>query len=245
MEVKILGFGEIGQSIYGVYAKSGLSPAYKDLNNKKGNNRCDLLHVCIPFSDKFIDIVLEEVKSSNAKICVIHSTVEMGITSGLNGINPWVVFIHSPVIGVHPNLTKSLLTFTKWVGIYDIEKQKEQIDKVITHFMELGITTKIATCDETELFKLLDTTYYGLCLSFNAEARKLMELSNVDYNTWVSYLIEYNKGYEKIGMGNVTRPYFNVLTMPIGGHCIVPNANILEGMGVLKNVTAVILKWSK
>jgi hypothetical protein len=64
---------------------------------------------------------------------------------------------------------------------------------------------------------------------------KEVEIGNViieyggNYSDWVEYLQEYNIGYEKMGISNVKRPYFKQLSMPIGGHCLVPNYKILSG----------------
>ena len=38
----------------------------------------------------------------------------------------------------------------------------------------------------------------------------------------------YNDGYTKLGKKNVIRPVLFVDDKPIGGHCIIPNAKILD-----------------
>ena len=53
----------------------------------------------------------------------------------------------------------------------------------------------------------------------------------------------YNEGYNKLGMGHVTRP---VLYPPdkIGGHCIIPNTKLLKD-SFDNSILDLILKWEK
>jgi hypothetical protein len=125
------------------------------------------------------------------------------------------------VIGVHPNLTQGILTFKKWIG-----SDEGDISPIIKHFKEIGISSiGVVPSVVSEKMKLLDTTYYGLCLAFNAEARDWL---GENYTDWVEYLKQYNTGYHRLNMPNVRRPYFERLATPIGGHCIMPNVEILE-----------------
>jgi hypothetical protein len=240
IKVKILGYGEIGKSIHRVYdlSKSKWEVAYKDLKLFSGCQQCDVLNVTIPYSEEFVDIVCNEIKESKCSWCIIHSTVAPGTTAKIQEQFefqcPSVNVIHSPIIGVHPNLTIGILTFPKWIG-YQGRNTELELSYIIDHFKRMGITNLrfASPCEATEVFKLLDTTYYGMCLTFNAEAEewlnKISENSKVPlYPVWVEYLKCYNHGYEILGMGNVVRPYFNKLSMPIGGHCVVPNTKILK-----------------
>ena len=222
MKSKIFGYGEIGKSLAEVYHLNGIDIAWKDLNDSHGDDDCELLNVCIPFGNKleyFGNSVLVEIKNSGAKYVVIHSTVAPGTTSEIQKRTNAII-CHSPVIGVHPNLKVSLITFTKWFG--------GGCPEIIGHFRELGMIPKMLDKPEaTEIMKLWDTTYYGMCLAINAEVTEMLEKYDVPYENWVEYLKEYNNGYMKMNKANVQRPYFNTLSMPIGGHCVVPNYEIL------------------
>ena len=57
-----------------------------------------------------------------------------------------------------------------------------------------------------------------VCDQFNVDFRKAV----TDFNT------SYNEGYKKLGKNNVIRPVMFVDSKSIGGHCIVPNAEILK-----------------
>ncbi len=220
MKSKILGHGEIGKSLQECYQLAGIDVAWKDLIGEHGDNECQLLNVAIPYGPEFIPTVLNEIRQTNALFVVIHSTVAPGTTATINNLTNAVV-VHSPVIGVHPNLTQGILTFKKWIG-----SDEDNIDAIIKHFNEIGISRiGVVPSVVSEKMKLLDTTYYGLCLAFNAEARDWL---GENYTDWVEYLIQYNTGYCMLNMPNVRRPYFERLTTPIGGHCIMPNVEILE-----------------
>ncbi len=44
----------------------------------------------------------------------------------------------------------------------------------------------------------------------------------------------YNKGYLKLGRPEVVRPYLNYSGFKIGGHCILPNAQLLKSESAYK-----------
>jgi len=228
MKVKILGYGEIGKSLAEVYRKKFYEPAWQDMNESSGDIECELLHVCIPYNEYFVDIVLKEIRKSIPKYVVIHSTVKVGTTriiSNLINKETNVIVCHSPVIGVHPNLTESLLTFTKWMGIDEVN------DSLFMHFWLFDIDVSyLGKPEATEIMKLWDTTYYGMCLAINAEVKNMLNENDINYSNWIAYLKAYNDGYKKMNMPNVSRPYFPILNMPIKGHCIIPNYNILKEM---------------
>jgi len=239
--VKIFGFGEVGKSLHQVYQEAGWEKlAWKDIDNQEGPEECTLLNVCIPYSEDFINTVVAEVQLSNPSWVVIHSTVKPGTTREIaklfsgTGRN----FFHSPVIGIHPNLTESLKTFVKWIGGIVNCSEDHFIYK---HFQKIGLPVFFCYPAEiTEIMKLWDTTYYGMCLALNAEVERMLKQYQLPYELWVDYLQEYNMGYQELGMYNVTRPYFEILQMPIGGHCIGPNVEILKKVN-----DSMVLTWLK
>ena len=220
-KIGILGYGEVGQAIAKFYKK----PFVKDLKRDDGLAGLDILNICIPYSDKFIKIAEKEIKKAKPKITIIHSTVAPGVTKNLaQKFNGMVV--HSPVRGVHPNLYKGIKTFIKYIGA-DNKKAGQLAEK---HLKGLGIKTKLffPSC-ATELGKILDTTYYGLCIAWHGEMKEICNKFNVDFEKTVSdFNRTYNKGYKKLGMGNVVRPVLFPPKDIIGGHCVISNAEILK-----------------
>ena len=217
-KIGILGYGEVGQTITKFYK----NPKIKELNKDDGLKGVDILHVCIPYSNKFVQIVKKEIREIKPKLTIIHSTVAPGTTKKIGGM-----VVHSPIRGIHPNLFEGIKTFVKYIGA-DNKKTASLAKK---HFQSLGIKTKVFFPSvTTELGKLLDTTYYGLCIAWHGEMKKLCDKYSLDFEKAVTdFNKTYNKGYTKLGMKHVIRP---VLTAPkgniIGGHCIIPNAQILK-----------------
>lgn len=226
MRIGILGFGEIGKAIHQLYTRTGkFQVLVKDLEKDDGLTDIDVLNVCIPAIPNFIDIVVEIAKSSSSKMVVVHSTTRVGTTALISKRLDCDV-VHSPVRGIHPNLLDGILTFVKYVGSESPDSSKRAVE----HLQSLGVNAKsLRSSRETELGKLLDTTYYGVCIAWHGEMKRMCDESGADFTETVSVFNEsYNEGYAILGKTNVIRPVLSPPTTKIGGHCVVPNARILK-----------------
>lgn len=220
-KVGILGYGEVGRAMAQFYR----NPLIKDLKRDDGLAGVRVLHVCIPWSEKFTEVVEREIKNIHPKISIIHSTVKPGITKALAKKFSGMV-VHSPIRGIHPHLYKGIKTFVKYIGADD----KKAARLAQTHLASLGIKTKLfPSSTTTELGKLLDTTYYGVAIAWHGEMKEICDKLGVEFDHAVTDFNQtYNEGYKKLGMHHVVRP---VLTPPkghIGGHCVIPNAKLLK-----------------
>lgn len=218
-KIGILGFGEIGQAIAKFYQPEQLR--IKDLKRDDNLIGVEVLHVCIPWSDKFISIVKNEIKKDKPALTIIHSTVAPGTTKKIGGL-----VVHSPCRGIHPYLYEGIKTFIKYIGADS--KEAGQLAK--SHLEGVGIKTKVfMPSATTEIAKILDTTYYGVCIAWHGEMKKICDKLGVDFDQAVTDFNEtYNEGYAKLGKKNVVRPVLYAPKPPIGGHCVVPNAEILK-----------------
>ena len=217
VSVGILGYGEIGSSL----AKFYENPKIKDLKRDDGLIGVDILHVCIPFNDKFVEIIKKEIKAIKPKLTIIHSTIAPGTTKKIGGM-----VVHSPCRGVHPYLYEGLKTFVKYIGA----DNKEAGEMAKEHLESLGIKTKLVYPSKTsELAKLFCTTYYGLCISWHGEMAKICKKEKVNFDDVATELNKtYNEGYTKLGKTNVVRPVLLAPEKGIGGHCVIPNTKILK-----------------
>ena len=226
--IGIIGHGEIGSSIEKLYlGKSKYTVFIKDIERDDGLEGIDFLHICIPFSDKFIDQVVNYIEIYNPTNTIINSTVLPGTTDKIINLTRNTSIAHSPVRGVHPKLYEGLITFQKYVGV---QEESSFSDVVKVHFMDIGVDSVIVTPTKaSELAKLLSTTYYGLCIAWHGEVQELCNKYNVDFDT-VSTLWNqgYNEGYTKLGMSNVCRPVLYPPSDKIGGHCVVSNAELMS-----------------
>ena len=219
--VGILGYGEIGKAIAEFYE----NPKIKDLDRDDGLQGVDILHVCIPWSEQFVEIVGGEIEQTRPGVTIVHSTVAPGTTKKLSdGIGRMVV--HSPVRGIHPHLYEGIKTFVKYIGV-DNEEAGELAKK---HLEGLGIQAKIMMPSvTTEVGKLFSTTYYGLCIAWHGEMKKICDELGVSFEQAATdFNKTYNEGYTKLGKENVVRPTLIAPEDGIGGHCIVQNVDLLK-----------------
>ena len=228
-KIGILGFGEIGKAVAKFYGSAD-SPQVKikDLNRDDGLKDIEVLHVCIPWSEKFVQIVKDEIKKTKPGLTIIHSTVAPGATKKIIDGLPRACrgVVHSPVRGIHPYLFKGIKTFVKYIGA----DNKEAGKLAQKHLESLGIKTKVFFPSvTTEIGKLLDTTYYGLCIAWHGEMKNICDKFGIDLEEAVTdFNKTYNEGYKKLGKLNVSRPVLYPPEKSIGGHCVISNAEILK-----------------
>lgn len=216
-KVGILGFGEIGKAVANFYK----NPKIKDLNRDDGLEGVEILHVCIPWSRDFIKIVKQEINEVKPKLTIINSTVEPLTTKKIGGD-----VVHSPVRGVHPLLYKGIKTFVKYIGA----DGKEIGNFAKKHYKNLGIKSEVFMPSvTTEIGKILDTTYYGLCIAWHGEMKKICDKFGIKFEEAVTaFNMTYNDGYRRLGKSNVIRPVLFPPRGGIGGHCVIPNAELLR-----------------
>ncbi len=228
-KVGVLGIGEVGSAIVKILSNK-FEVLRKDVNFDEINNHSiEGLHICLPFSDQFSELVLNQIKKSKPKLTIIHSTIKVGTTKSIaEKVNSSVV--HSPVMGTHPNLDIDMKNFIKLIGpTSDISGKL-----AATHLKKAGFKVHILnSSDETELGKLLDTTYFGWNIIFCKLVGKLCEETGLNFeNVYTQFNQIYNQGYKK-SKPNVIRPvlkykYPKDIDGGIGGHCVIPNAQVLN-----------------
>jgi len=98
------------------------------------------------------------------------------------------------------------------------------------HLESLDIKTKVFMPSiTTEIGKLFSTTYYGLCISWHGEMKKICDKEGVDFEKAVRDFNEtYNEVYPKLGKKNVVRPILYSPKGGIKGHCVCQNVDILK-----------------
>ncbi len=226
-KIGIIGYGEIGKALEKVYEFNKIQPLIRDVERDDNLKRCDVLNISIPYSDNFNIIVSDYIQEiSPRELVIIHSTVAPNTTKQIRELSGYNSVVHSPVRGVHPNLYEGIMTFVKFVGADD----PDSAERCLSHFDSLGIIASVSESSlTTEMGKLFDTTYYGLCIAWHGEMKKICDELNISFDECVTYFNEsYNKGYSKLDKGNVIRPVLNPPSDKIGGHCIIPNTEILK-----------------
>lgn len=233
----ILGGGEVGSSLKKVLdlrkdkeAAGIFDKKDDDFKEKIKNVDCKTLHICFPFGKNFIKDVINYSVIFKPELIIIHSTVPVGTTKKINSLlfrtsnDRDTHAVHSPVRGQHPNLDKGILTFTKYIGT----ESGKDFEKAMNELSNLKVVW-FKKSEDTELGKLLDTSYYGVCIAWHREMERLCKYFGADFeNVVTDFNTTYNEGYAEL-RPNVVRP---VLTSPgkkkIGGHCVVQNAKLLK-----------------
>ena len=226
MNVAILGCGQVGSSLKKVVAEK--YPVYcRDLSfDEIGDKKIDILHICIPYSDKFVETVVKAIKELKPKLVLIEATVKVGTTREI-AEQVGCQTAHSFIRGLHPNLEAGIKTFMKMVGGIDAGATRAAGE----YYESLGIRT--ISCkkpEETEAAKLWSTTYYALCIVFQKEVHKYCQERWLDFHTVYTLANRtYNRGYEKLGLPDFVRPILKQVDGKIGGHCLTSNCKILGG----------------
>ena len=224
MSIKILGYGEIGKSIFLLFneqkgfdifvedPKYNLYPPIK--------KEFDFVLVCIPYSDNFVQIVLDQ-QNISSKI-VIFSTVPIGTTEQIPNA------IHIPIEGKHPNLLDSLKIWQFYAGYNDVKYLPDYIN--LFSCINKSIIP-IPKTRNTELCKLLSTLLYGVNIEFYRFAKDSFNKYACDSpDIFIDYNQDYNFLYEALGFPGIKRYILDYPKGDIGGHCVVPNAKFIEGV---------------
>lgn len=213
MKTLIIGYGQIGKALEKVLAPHyDVSVRDKEDLDVKG---IEIIHICFPFSLSFINQVKKYQKQYKPKYTVIHSTVPVGVSRKCNAI-------HSPVRGIHPNLESGIKQFTKFLG-------GEQASEVADYFRRAGIKVYLTDKQEaTELMKIWSTTWYGMDIEKTKQIKRDCDKNEVPFEMWTIWTDTYNKGYNKLGYPEYSRPNLIPIMKDEGGHCIRPNAEMLD-----------------
>lgn len=217
MNTIIVGAGEVGMALKGVLEPYYTVSMFDKFKFDFGNllKKYEIMHVCFPYSKDFEKEVLKYKDEFKPTHVVIHSTVPPGTSRRLDAI-------HSPVTGIHPHLETSLIAFEKFLG-------GEAASEVADYFRKAGMRVRLFDKQETtELMKILDTTAYGLFIEWTKEVKRLCKEYDVPFEAWTLATQNYNEGYQKLGYPEYTRPNLVPIMKKIGGHCVLPNYNLLD-----------------
>lgn len=216
----IIGYGEVGKAFGELCTRNNLDFEPIDIMDRYDDTFFNVMHVCIPHNSIFCAEVRMYATKFQPDLIVIHSTVPVGtmLKLGLENV------AYTYVTGRHPQLADEMTEFEHLIAA-DSESTK---DAARYELMLMGITSRNFrfAYNDLELAKLADTTYYGLCIAWHKELRLMAEYYGVDTDTLRNANEVYNAGYAEID-SKYLRPELTFEPGHIGGHCVVPNTNIL------------------
>lgn len=223
--VGILGLGQVGRAIKKLASKKYIVYC-RDLDSDQLKGKTiDTLHLCIPYSQQFIPISLKTISQSKPQLIIVNSTVKPGTTRQIYKQTN-ISIAHTPIMGVHPDLAKYQKMFTKVIGAVNDKSYR----LVRAHWSALGAKkiVRFNGPEESELAKLLSTTYYLSDIIFNKVAKELAQKTKTNFNqVYTQFNRIYNQGYQQVNP-NLSRQILKFMPGPVGGHCVIPNAEILD-----------------
>ena len=215
----VVGLGETGRPLFNILKNTYPDTAGIDSNlsniNIEDVNSCTYLHICIPGSiNKFKDIVKNYCDDFTPDAVIIHSTVPVGTCSSLD--HPAV--FHSPINGKHLRMEEDMLENPKFLSGHNLELG----GKIREMFIKTGIPEIILFNDSriTELGKLMTTTLFGYLIAWEQEVKRICDLYNVP-----------REDVRQLWTRFADCPDFridNKYPGIIGGHCVLPNIEILR-----------------
>ena len=241
----VAGLGEVGSPMHKLLSKKTITIGYdvdqKLMNQKKfkryENYKTLFLHICIPFSKKFMPNVQKLIKKFEPEIVVIHSTISPSITTILQS-KLKIPVLYSPTRGVHKRMLYDLKRYTKFFTIpSNAPKKKFAVNEFIKIMKQAGIKTKKTSKPETlELGKILcDTSYLGWLINYAQLSNMIAIQYNVNYDEMWAFSDEIHKF-----LGNRPKMYPGY----IGGHCVIPNLDLIHNQ-TLDLIKKINTRYSK
>ncbi len=222
--VLVIGLGEIGRPIYELLLECGHHVYGYDLDTSRTVNSIDeipvgidFLHVCYPYSDNFVKTTLSYVSRFKPRYVIIHSTVAPGTTREIYEASK-IPTAYSPVRGKHPKIKEHLKFWTKWVSVLP----KEEVGIVRKHLESMGLRVRVIDEPETlEIAKLWETVYRALMIAGWQEIHRVARKFNADIISIAEFVAEV---HEVLRDRPIYYPDY------IGGHCLIPNTEILNNV---------------
>jgi len=210
----IVGGGEIGKSLLSVLEKH-YDCKIIDVEVDDNPEEYEIMHVCFPYSDKFVEYVKVYQNLYKPKYTVCHSSVPVGTSEKICAVS-------SPCMGIHPHLGESFKTFIKFLGGKDA-------DKIADYFRRAGIKVYLTDkSDSTEYMKIMSTTFYGIMIEFTKQVKQDCRDKDIPFELFTLWNMNYNDGYEKLGYPEYKKPLLTPIMKIQGGHCTLQNSYLIE-----------------
>ncbi|MGH3251292.1 MAG: hypothetical protein ACRDOI_34505 [Trebonia sp.] len=209
--VLVVGLGEIGRPLLGILRETH-DAAGRDIEDRPFDG-VQVLHLCFPYTPDFVSSAARYVSLYEPEVVVVNSTVVPGTTTEIQQ-KAGVPVVYSPVRGKHSRMTDELRRYRKFVAGTSVQA----VALVEDHFSAAGIATqRMSSPEALELAKLLETTYFGVLVAWAQEMDRFADAVDTDYWETTAFLEEIDF-LPPVGF----QPGY------IGGHCVMPNLELLE-----------------
>jgi UDP-N-acetyl-D-mannosaminuronate dehydrogenase len=212
--VLVVGLGEVGKPLRAIVSQHHHVVGMDISLPSERIDHVDVMHVCYPFQIRdFAGETIRYIERFRPALTIINSTVGIGTTRKI-AERTNVDVVHSPVRGKHARMQDEMHEYTKFIGALDALAAR----KAAMHFESCGFKTKVLSSPETtELGKLTETTYFGVLIAWAQEIERYCTRVGTDFDEVASL-------YDEVKFFPPVR-YFPGI---IGGHCVMPNIDILR-----------------
>jgi UDP-N-acetyl-D-mannosaminuronate dehydrogenase len=208
----VVGMGEVGKPLHAILERKYRTVPV-DLALRDVSEPCAVLHICFPFQiGDFIGEAVRYIRKYKPELTIVNSTVAPGTTRKIHEASGAPV-AYSPVRGKHARMEADLLRYRKFV----VGSEPAATETAVRHFAEAGFkTATFASLELGELAKLLETTYLGILVGWAQEVDRLAAAHGGTYGDVNEFIKEIDFLPSEITPGY------------IGGHCVMPNIEILR-----------------
>jgi UDP-N-acetyl-D-mannosaminuronate dehydrogenase len=215
-KVVVAGLGEVGRPLLELVSQY-YDAVGVDISPVGGIENVEVLHVCYPFEiPDFVGDTARYIERFQPALTIINSTVGIGTTRTIAERTGTAV-VNSPIRGKHARMLEELRSYTKFLGPVNAADGR----LAAKHFESMGVKTKILSAPEaTELAKLAETTYFGVLIAWAQDIERYCDRSGQNYDEVVSF-------FDEISFFPPVKYFPGV----IGGHCVMPNIEILSKLG--------------
>jgi len=210
--VIVVGQGEIGNPLRKI-----LSHTYHcigvDIEPVEVAGPCSTMHICYPYQiPDFVGTTVAYIRKYKPELTIVNSTVVPGTTRQIYQASGAKV-AYSPARGKHVRMEEDLLRYKKFVaGIDDITTAL-----ALDHLAAAGFCTdRFRTPEIGELAKLIETTWLGILVGWAQEVERFGESCGASFEELNAFIQEVDFLPSHIFPGS------------IGGHCVMPNIELLQ-----------------
>lgn len=216
----ILGSGEVANAI-SKNLKSEFKMYDKDEWEELKTTRNEILHITIPYTENFKEIVKFSSYVFDPDVIIIHSTIKPGTSEAITDVGD---VLYSPVIGRHAdNFSDSIKDFTKFFAGKEVVYEKIK-DEFIFDTEYWGEDKS-----ELEFSKIMCTSRMYYELIYMKEMEKNCEEFGFDFeNCYTKWTKNYNKGIEKKHKTWTRTLYDKMIDNIPGGHCLAHNIHFIN-----------------
>lgn len=230
----VVGMGETGKPWFNLISKVVRAIAVDikpelSIGVWSGDEGCERLHICIPFSESFHQHVLDYVKTFGPKAVIIHSTVKPYTTKKLDEdpqLPRNVKLIYSPIRGIHQRMDYDLKRYDKFYASYedDCSSFEELLESagVIGYRVSNPLTLEFAKI-------LTDTTYLAWLIVFSMKTEEIAMKYGLNYDELWMFALQIHEflgNRPPCGAPGMNKIYPD--PRGIGGHCVLPNLDLVK-----------------